>query len=156
MPRDGTFKSYKDFINAMPTTDHPEAFGQHPNADIASQIQESKTLFDTLLMVLPQKTSATVENEVENEVAKATREMLKLMPHEIDIEAVKKYMLIDASPLSIVLLQEAERYNTLLLNITIALNDLLKSIEGFVVMTVELDELFKCIYEGRLPYAWQR
>ncbi|CAF4716798.1 unnamed protein product [Rotaria socialis] len=156
MPRDGTFKSYKDFINAMPTTDHPEAFGQHPNADIASQIQESKTLFDTLLMVLPQKTSATVENEVENEVAKATREMLKLMPHEIDIEAVKKYMLIDASPLSIVLLQEAERYNTLLSNITIALNDLLKSIEGFVVMTVELDELFKCIYEGRLPYAWQR
>ncbi|CAF1355620.1 unnamed protein product [Rotaria magnacalcarata] len=156
MPRDGTFKLYKDFINAMPTTDHPEAFGQHPNADIASQIQESKTLFDTLLTVLPQNTSATVEKEVENEVAKATSEMLKLMPHEINIEAVKKYMLIDTSPLSIVLLHETERYNTLLSNITITLNDLLKSIEGFVVMTVELDELFKCIYEGRLPYAWQQ
>ncbi len=68
MPRDGTFKSYKDFINSMPTTDHSEAFGQHPNADVASQIQESKTLFDTLLAVLPQKSSATVEKEVENEV----------------------------------------------------------------------------------------
>lgn len=68
MPRDSTFKSYKDFINSMPSTDHPEAFGQHPNADIASQIQESKTLFDTLLAVLPQKSSVTVEKEVENEV----------------------------------------------------------------------------------------
>ena len=69
MPRDGTLKIYKDFINSLPTTDHPEAFGQHPNADIASQIQESKILFDTLLAVLPQKTSATVEKEVENEVS---------------------------------------------------------------------------------------
>jgi dynein heavy chain len=42
------------------------------------------------------------------------------------------------------------------LNITAALNDLLKSIEGLIVMSVELDELFKCIYEGRLPHAWQR
>jgi dynein heavy chain len=68
MPRDGIFKLYKDFINSMPITDHPEAFGQHSNADVASQIQESKTLFDTLLAVLPQKSSATVEKEVENEV----------------------------------------------------------------------------------------
>jgi dynein heavy chain len=52
----------------MPTTDHPEAFGQHSNADVASEIQESKTLFDTLLTVLPQKLSATAEKEVENEV----------------------------------------------------------------------------------------
>lgn len=68
MPRDGTLKLYKDFINSMPATDHPEAFGQHPNADVTSQIQESKTLFDTLLTVLPQKLSATAEKEVENEV----------------------------------------------------------------------------------------
>ena len=68
LPRDGSLKSYKDFIRTMPTNDHPEAFGQHSNADVASQIQESKILFDTLLAVLPQKSSATVEKEVENEV----------------------------------------------------------------------------------------
>jgi len=34
--------------------------------------------------------------------------MLKLMPHQVDIEAVKKYMLIDTSPLSVVLLQEVK------------------------------------------------
>ena len=68
MPRDGTLKSYKDFINSMPAIDHPEAFGQHSNADVASKIHESKVLFDGLLAVLPQKSSATVEKEIENEV----------------------------------------------------------------------------------------
>ena len=68
LPRDGSLKSYKDFIGTMPTNDHPEAFGQHPNADVASQIQESKVLLDTLLAVLPQKSLATAEKEVENEV----------------------------------------------------------------------------------------
>jgi len=29
--------------------DHPEAFGQHPNADITSQIQETRMMFTTLL-----------------------------------------------------------------------------------------------------------
>lgn len=106
MPRDGILKSYKDFINSMPSTDHPEAFGQHSNADVASQIQESKMLFDTLLAVLPQQTSATVEKEVEEQVVKTTNELLKSMPKQIDFEAVKKYMLVDTSPLSVVLFQE--------------------------------------------------
>ena len=39
---------------------------------------------------------------------------------------------------------------------TIALTDLLKSIQGLVVMSAELDDLFKCIYEARVPGAWQR
>jgi hypothetical protein len=34
--------------------------------------------------------------------------MLKLMPQQVAIEAVKKYMLIDTSPLSVVLLQEVK------------------------------------------------
>ena len=131
LPRDGPMKLYKDFINAMPATDHPEAFGQHPNADVASQIQESKALFDNLLAVLPQKASATGEKEVENEVtdeltkhayghnyfirtlisfvsqvAKVAGEMLKAMPRLINTEALRKYMAIDTSPLTVVLLQE--------------------------------------------------
>ena len=32
----------QEFISMLPNVDHPEAFGQHPNADIASQIIETK------------------------------------------------------------------------------------------------------------------
>ena len=32
----------QDYINQLPVVDHPEAFGQHSNADIASQIRETR------------------------------------------------------------------------------------------------------------------
>lgn len=44
----------------LPPTEHPEVFGQHPNAEIASQIAETRTLFDTLLSLQPQVTSPAV------------------------------------------------------------------------------------------------
>ena len=35
----------------LPNIDHPEAFGQHPNADIASQIIETRFVYWFLLMI---------------------------------------------------------------------------------------------------------
>uniref|UniRef100_A0A3B4XCH7 Dynein heavy chain region D6 P-loop domain-containing protein n=1 Tax=Seriola lalandi dorsalis TaxID=1841481 RepID=A0A3B4XCH7_SERLL len=59
IPRDGPQASYKEYISMLPSTEHPEVFGQHPNADIASQIAETRTLFETLLSLQPQVTSPT-------------------------------------------------------------------------------------------------
>jgi len=46
----------------LPTMDHPEAFGQHPNADITSQIQETRMMFEVLLSLQPQTTSGVGES----------------------------------------------------------------------------------------------
>jgi dynein heavy chain, axonemal len=46
----------------LPNMDHPEAFGQHPNADITSQIQETRRLFETLLSMQPQTAKAAGES----------------------------------------------------------------------------------------------
>lgn len=54
VPRDGTLNAYREFVSMLPQIDHPEAFGQHPNADITSQIQETRMLLDTLLSLQPQ------------------------------------------------------------------------------------------------------
>ena len=51
----------------LPNMDHPEAFGQHPNADITSQIQETRLLFDILLSLQPQ-VSAQVGESREDKV----------------------------------------------------------------------------------------
>uniref|UniRef100_H2ZI85 AAA+ ATPase domain-containing protein n=1 Tax=Ciona savignyi TaxID=51511 RepID=H2ZI85_CIOSA len=53
IPKDGTLATYKEYISMLPNVDNPEAFGQHPNADIASQITEARTLFETLLSLQP-------------------------------------------------------------------------------------------------------
>ena len=42
IPKDGPLQTYKEYINQLPNVDHPEAFGQHSNADIASQIKETR------------------------------------------------------------------------------------------------------------------
>ena len=44
---------YREYVSMLPSVDHPEAFGQHTNADIQSQIQETKMMFDTLLSLQP-------------------------------------------------------------------------------------------------------
>lgn len=46
------------------------------------------------------------------------------------------------------------RYNSLLSNINRSLADLQKGIAGLVVMSSELEEIFNCIYEGRVPSTW--
>ena len=165
VPKDGTLHSYREFVNMMPNTDHPEAFGQHPNGDIASQIKETRMLFDTLLSLQPQVTggggggsvsSNKVKKSTEEEVMELASKVLDSLPDKIDYEGTLKIFSEDNSPLKIVLLQEIERYNILLDDIYQSLIALQKGIQGLVVMSSDLDEIFKCIFEARVPNSWQK
>ena len=120
----------------MPNADHPEAFGQHPNGDIASQIKETKLLFDTLLSLQPQVTiSATGSKKTtEEEVLELAGKVLENLPAQIDYESTVKIFSEDNSPLKIVLLQEIERYNIILGEISESLVSLQKGIQGMVFM----------------------
>ena len=68
VPRDGSLESYRDFIMVLPTTDRPEAFGQHPNADITSLIIETRDMFGTLMSLQIQATSSEEETNKEDKV----------------------------------------------------------------------------------------
>lgn len=142
----------------MPNTDHPEAFGQHPNGDIASQIKETRLLFDTLLSLQPQVTGSSKANKksTEEEVMDLASKVLESLPKKIDYESTLRIFAEDNSPLKIVLLQEIERYNILLDDIYQSLIALQKGIQGLVVMSSDLEEIFKCIFEARVPTSWQK
>ena len=60
----------------------------------------------------------------------------------------------DPDPLKVVLLQEIERYNTLFSLITKSLSDLQKGIQGFVVITQELEAVYDALLVGTVPKAW--
>merc|ERR1712159_674312 len=141
VPKGGSLDSFKESIQNLPSLDHPEAFGQHPNADIASQIADTKILFDTLLSLQPK--TATGEGESrESKVLDLAADVLKKIPETIDYEGTQKLLANEPSPLNVVLLQEIERYNNLLTNITSSLIDLEKAIQGYVVMSADLEEIF--------------
>lgn len=45
-------------------------------------------------------------------------------------------------------------YNDLLILINSSLQDLQNGIKGLVVMSSDLEEIFTCIFEGRVPSSW--
>ena len=49
---------------------------------------------------------------------------------------------------------QIERYNALMNEIRNALKYLEKGIQGLVVMTMELENIFQCIFDGRVPPSW--
>lgn len=142
IPKDGSLASYKEYISMLPGMDPPEAFGQHPNADVASQITEARTLFETLLSLQPQITPTRAGGQSREEKVRTDRQspeggkprrkrglhstlllrqVLELaadvkqkIPEMIDYEGTRKLLAMDPSPLNVVLLQEIQRYNKLM------------------------------------------
>ncbi|KAK9890592.1 hypothetical protein WA026_011959 [Henosepilachna vigintioctopunctata] len=153
IPREGSLHSYQDYITLLPHIDRPEAFGQHPNADITSQIIDSRNLFETLMSLQIQSSSSQSES-MEEKVEKLASDVLSKIPNVIDYENTEKLIGADKKPLDVVLLQEISRYNVLLVSIKTSLEDLQKGIKGLVVMSAELEEIFTCVHDGRVPSGW--
>lgn len=59
IPEPGSISSYRDYILTLPTTDRPEAFGQHPNAEISYLIEDSKALLGGMLALAPRTGSGS-------------------------------------------------------------------------------------------------
>lgn len=156
IPKDGPLNTYIEYINMLPNTDHPEAFGQHPNADIASQITETRTLFETLLSLQPKVSTGGGGQTREEKVMELASDVLSKLPEVIDYEATTRILKDDPSPLNVVLLQEIQRYNALLTVMKNSLVDLNKAIQGLVVMSSDLEEAFTCIFEARVPPLWEK
>uniref|UniRef100_A0A2K5QED9 Dynein axonemal heavy chain 2 n=1 Tax=Cebus imitator TaxID=2715852 RepID=A0A2K5QED9_CEBIM len=155
IPKDGSLASYKEYISLLPGMDPPEAFGQHPNADVASQITEARTLFDTLLSLQPQITPIRAGGQTrEEKVLELAADVKQKIPEMIDYEGTRKLLALDPSPLNVVLLQEIQRYNKLMQTILFSLTDLEKGIQGLIVMSTSLEEIFNCIFDAHVPPLW--
>ncbi|EAX96997.1 Dynein heavy chain family protein [Trichomonas vaginalis G3] len=139
-------------IEKIPITDPPEAFGQHPNADISSLIQEGQGLLSTVLSLQPALSTASGASR-EDVVLNLAKDLLFNVPNTIVLPRLNANANTDA--LQIVLYQEIARYNKLLTVVRNSIEELIKGIQGLVVMSRELDEIFTCIYENKVPEMWQ-
>ena len=56
----------EDYIDSLPTgSEHPDAFGQHPNADMSSHMKETQTLLDTILSLQAASASSSGAKSME-------------------------------------------------------------------------------------------
>ena len=51
---------------------------------------------------------------------------------------------------------QIERYNLLLDLIRKQLTELEKGIQGLVVMSADLEEIFNCVFDARVPEQWMK
>ncbi|KAL6445588.1 hypothetical protein ACFW04_000847 [Cataglyphis niger] len=154
VPRDGSLESYRDFIAILPNVDRPEAFGQHPNADITCLIMETRNMFETLMSLQIQTVNGEMDEDKENKVIQLANDILSRIPETIDYETTERLIGPNKTPLDVVLLQEIGRYNELLIKTQDSLKELQRGIMGLVLMSHELEEMFACINEGRVPPIW--
>ena len=159
VPDDGgaLMKPYTDFIKGLPVLDNPQAFGQHPNADISAQINDTDILLDTLSSLQPATGGGGGAGEgADDRLLKMVTDMQEGIPAMMDIEQVRMSKQDDPSALHVFLLQEIQRYNSHLRKMAANLSDVKKGIKGLVVMSSELDEIVVSVSVGKVPSSWNK
>lgn len=159
-PKDGTLQSYIDYIETLPLKDEPEVFGMHPNTNINYQLQESDRIIATIMNIQPRISSSSGGKSPDEIIIEKCTEIQEQLPELLDrLEGKKELFKNDAKgllpSLSTVLLQEVERFNKLLKVIGLTLVDLVKAIQGFIVMSEELDTMYNSLTNGVVPPNWE-
>ncbi|MEW5313998.1 MAG: hypothetical protein WDW38_005527 [Sanguina aurantia] len=155
IPEGGSLQSVKDYIITLPQGDRPEAFGQHPNAEISYLIEDSRVLLDSLLSLQPRSAGegGAVAKREELVMGIAT-DLLDQVPQPLNLEEVMRGKADDPSALHVVLFQEIERYNLLLDSVRTSCTELRRGIKGLVVMSADLDSVFDALHGAKVPAAW--
>ncbi|XP_048507335.1 dynein axonemal heavy chain 6 [Athalia rosae] len=152
-------QEYRDFVENFPIIEEPEIYGMHENANIAYQLKETKTVINTLMEVQP-RVAATGEGVSSSEIAFQLadnimeRIILSIDPYECNPNHLKKDSAGRIPSLTTVLLHEVDRFNKLLAKIHSSMDNLQRAIRGFVVMSDELEKVFRALIHNQVPQMW--
>jgi len=160
-PPEGKLKGYRDYINTLPASEAPEVFGMHGNANITFQMQEMRKMIDNILSIQPRVTSAAGGKSPDEIVAEMAQDLEQSLLPNFDLDLAAPG-LFDRTPsgqlksLSVVLSQEAERFNKLTKTLRTTLKELQKAIKGLVVMSGELEGMYTNMLNNQVPKLWEK
>lgn len=93
--------------------------------------------------------------DVETATIYLANDILKKIPDLFDVEYVsEKYPVMYSNSMNTVLRQELIRFNRLNAVIKRTLRDMVKAVKGLVVMSSELEEVYKSLVIGKVPTCW--
>jgi dynein heavy chain len=165
-PSDADLVGYRAYIDSLPYTEDPSIFGMHENANISFQLQETRRLIRTILDVQPRLVSGGAGQLSEDIVTNIATTILENLPAKLVIEiptgrsdvsnpVIEKLFKKDEAgrmlnSLSTVLGQETVRFNKLLNVVKATLENLVKAVKGLVVMSSELELVFKSLLNNEV------
>ncbi|ELT89079.1 hypothetical protein CAPTEDRAFT_156187 [Capitella teleta] len=155
-PPKGDYNDYVTFIKNLPATQLPEVFGMHENVDISKELQETKLLFDSVLLTQGSG-SGGAAGKSDDALYHIATDILSKLPSDFDIEvALKKYPVVYEESMNTVLVQEMDRFNKLTMIVRSSLQNLQKAIKGLVVMSSDLEALTQSLLIGKIPAMWAK
>ncbi|KAI8925763.1 dynein heavy chain and region D6 of dynein motor-domain-containing protein [Entophlyctis helioformis] len=177
-PPDGDMLSFKTYIESLPFTEEPSVFGMHENANISFQLQETRRLIKAVLDVQPRTTSGGGTKSSDEIVTGIATVILDDWPALLVIEVptnrpssgkgggdgpsstvVEHLFKRDENgrmlnSLSTVLLQRRHVSTSSTVLIRFSLESLVKAVKGLIVMSSELELVFKSLLNNEVPAAW--
>ncbi|KAG8186375.1 hypothetical protein JTE90_026794 [Oedothorax gibbosus] len=154
VPSIDSYKGVLEFIESLPSSQHPGVFGMHENVDITRELQESRKLLDSILLIEGTDSSSDAD-ATEQQLVDIAADILAKLPPSFDLEeASVKYPVCYDESMNTVLVQEMERFNKLHSTIRTSLLQLQAAIKGLVVMSADLEALSGSLLIGRQPALW--
>ncbi|XP_066529410.1 dynein axonemal heavy chain 12 [Hoplias malabaricus] len=156
-PPKSVHEDYVEFIKNLPANQHPEVFGMHENVDISKDLQQTKLLFDSLILTQGGGSKGGGSPGGDSILLDIASDILTKLPGNFNIEsALDKFPVRYEESMNTVLVQEMERYNNLCNTIRLSLQNLLKAIKGLVVMDAELEAIAGSLLVGKVPEKWAK
>lgn len=105
----------------------------------------AQVVLSSLLSLQPSAAGGGGGSSKEDTVRAIAADLLEHVPPAFNLEAVMRAKADDPSALHVVLFQELERYNMLLVHVRRSCQELLKGIQGLVVMSAGVLTSHACI-----------
>lgn len=158
-PPEGTLQETLDHVAKFPLDEDPEVFGLHSNANIVFEQNQVNAFIDTVLLMQPRVSSEGAKITPEDIVKKRCGEFLEILPEDIDERKAhpETFKILDTGAmisLGVFVKQECARFNKLLRLVRRNLSDLISAIEGTVVMSQVLEDMFNSFINNKTPVAW--
>jgi dynein heavy chain len=111
-----------------------QVFGLHANADVSYYSSATKELLSNLVDLQPRTGNATGGISRDEFIAGVARDVAAKIPEQFDLPLLHK-QLGAPTPTQVVLLQEVERWNSVLAAMSISLKELQRALAGMVCWT---------------------
>ncbi|XP_026849759.1 dynein heavy chain 12, axonemal [Drosophila persimilis] len=141
----------------IPSLAPPEVYGLHANSGITRDLQTTKTLLDSMILLLGSEAAGTAGAGVSAEqiILNTIKQIGEDMPADMDIEAAaEKYPVDYNESMNTVVVQEMERFLKLQKEIRASCRDLAMGIKGIIVMTPDLENVMTAMKFNRIPLKW--
>ncbi|CAF1522285.1 unnamed protein product, partial [Adineta steineri] len=146
---------YLTYIDQLPLYNPPDVLGLHPNAEINYLTNTAHEIYSNMIMIQPEQYDTDYGSNKEQLILSLIDDILQQIPPKKDFNLLKQKFQQRVTPLTIVLLQEIQRFNLLTSVMWKSMNELKQALNGQINFSIQLDEINKDLYHGQIPTLWK-